>query len=138
MTRRNVRKQEWVFPLFSPDADDRLSLNFHRFVILYISCDTRSVGLGQHCLPKVYNGFKAVLLLYSICPSFFQQGCYRHIKKIFQQLEVCLCQFVCSYWQNSPFITSQQFSLRHFGSQYSPVLYSVVRILGEAVYTRLL
>ena len=46
------------FPLFSPDSDDRLSLNFHRFVVLYISCDTRSVGLGQYCLPKVYNGFK--------------------------------------------------------------------------------
>ena len=55
---KNARKQEWVFPLFSPDSDDRLNLNFHRFVILYISCDTRSVGLGQYCLPKVYNGFK--------------------------------------------------------------------------------
>jgi hypothetical protein len=52
MTWRNARKQEWVFPLFSPDSDDRLSLNFHKFVILYISCDTRNVGLGQHCLPK--------------------------------------------------------------------------------------
>ena len=58
MTQRNARKQDWVFPLFSPDSDDRLSLNFHRFVILYISCDTRSVGLGQYCLPKVYIGFK--------------------------------------------------------------------------------
>ena len=29
----------WVFPLFSPDSDERLSLNFHRFVILYRSCD---------------------------------------------------------------------------------------------------
>ena len=58
MTRRNARKQEWVFPLFSPDSDDRLSLNFHRFVILYISCDTRSVGLEQYCLPKVFNGLK--------------------------------------------------------------------------------
>ena len=57
MTRRNVRKQGWVFPLFSPDSDDRLSLNFHRFVILYISCDTRSVGLGQYCLPKGSNSF---------------------------------------------------------------------------------
>ena len=57
MTRRNARKQEWVFPLFYPDSDDRLSLNFHRFVVLYISCDTRSVGLGQYCLLKVYNGF---------------------------------------------------------------------------------
>ena len=51
-------KQGWVFPLFSPDSDDRLSLNFHRFVILYRSCDTQSVGLGQYCLPKVSNGFK--------------------------------------------------------------------------------
>ena len=58
MTRRNVRKQGWVFLLFSPDSDDQLSLNFHRFVILYISCDTRSVGLWQYCLPKVSNGFK--------------------------------------------------------------------------------
>ena len=57
MTRQTVRKQGWVFPLFSPDSDDRLSLNFHRFVILYISCDTWSVGLGPYCLPKVSNGF---------------------------------------------------------------------------------
>ena len=40
MTRQNVRKQEWVFPFISPDSDDRLSLNFHRFVIVYRSCDT--------------------------------------------------------------------------------------------------
>ena len=53
-----MRKQGWVFPLFSPDSDDRLSLNFHRFVNLYSSCDTGSVGLGQNCLPKVSNGFK--------------------------------------------------------------------------------
>ena len=58
MTRRNVRKQGWVFPLFSPDFDDQFSINFHRFVILYKSCDTRSLGLGQYCLPKVPNGFK--------------------------------------------------------------------------------
>ena len=51
-------KHGWVFPLFSPDSDDWLSLNFHRFVILYRSCDTRSVGFGPHCLPKVSNGFK--------------------------------------------------------------------------------
>ena len=53
MTRRNVRKQEWVFPLFSPDFDDRLSLNFHRFVI--ISCDTRSMDICfvQYCLPML-------------------------------------------------------------------------------------
>ena len=56
MTRGNVRKQGWVFPLFSPDSDDRLSLNFHRFVILY-----RSVGLGLYCLPKVSNGFNTHL-----------------------------------------------------------------------------
>ena len=34
-----------------------MSLNFHRFIILFISCDTRSVGLGQHCIPKVSTGF---------------------------------------------------------------------------------
>ena len=48
MTQRNVRKQVWSFLLFSPDADDRLSLNFHRFLIfyfLYKGCDTQSVGL---------------------------------------------------------------------------------------------
>ena len=44
---------------FSRDSDDRLSLKFHKFVDLYVSCDTRSVGLGQHCLPKVSNGFKS-------------------------------------------------------------------------------
>ena len=58
MTWQNARKQEWVFLLFSLESDDRLSLNFHRFVILYMSCDTQSVGLGQYCLPKVCNNFK--------------------------------------------------------------------------------
>ena len=62
MTRRNVRIQGWVFPLFSPDSDDRLSLNFHRFVILYLSCDTRSVCLGKYCLTKGSNGFKGIVL----------------------------------------------------------------------------
>ena len=33
MTQQNRWKQGWVFPLFSPDSDNRLSLNFHRFVI---------------------------------------------------------------------------------------------------------
>ena len=34
MTRRKVqKKQGCVFPLFSLDSDDQLSLNFHRFVI---------------------------------------------------------------------------------------------------------
>ena len=59
MTRRNVQEQWWVSPWFSPDSDGRLSLNFHRFFILYRSCDTQSVGLGQDCLPKVSNGFKS-------------------------------------------------------------------------------
>ena len=45
MTRQSVRKQGWDSPLFSPDSDDRLSLNFHSFFNFYISCDTRSVGL---------------------------------------------------------------------------------------------
>ena len=64
MTRRNVlnvRKQGWVFPLFFPDSDDQLRINLHRFVILNISCDTRSLGLGQYCLPKVSNGFKEMV-----------------------------------------------------------------------------
>ena len=60
MTWRNMRTQGWVFPWFSPDSDDRVSLNFHRFVIFYRSCDTWSVGLGHYCLPKVSNGFKEV------------------------------------------------------------------------------
>ena len=50
------------FPVISPDSDDRLSLNFHRFVILYISCDTRRVGLGKYCLPKVSNGFERCIV----------------------------------------------------------------------------
>ena len=58
MTRRNERKQGWVFPLFSTDSDVRLSLNFYRFVILYRSCVTLSVGRGHYCLPTVSNGFK--------------------------------------------------------------------------------
>ena len=58
MIRRIARIQGWVFPLFSPDSNDRLSPNFHRFVIWYRSCDTRSVGLGQYCLLKGSNGFK--------------------------------------------------------------------------------
>ena len=57
----NLAEQGWVFPLFSPDSDDQLSLNFHRFVVLYISCDTQSVGRGQHCLPKVSIGFKTLI-----------------------------------------------------------------------------
>ena len=57
MTRRIVQKQGWVFTLFSPYSDDRLSLKFYRFV-KNMSCDTRSVGLGQYCLPKVSNDFK--------------------------------------------------------------------------------
>ena len=76
MTRQNVRKQGWVFPLFSSDSDDRLSLNFHRFFILDISCGTRSVGLGQYCLPKVSNGFNRWLgIFFSIRVSFQIQFC---------------------------------------------------------------
>ena len=73
MTRRNVWKQGWVFPLFSPDSDDRLSLNFHRFVILYRSCDTRSVSLEQYCLPKGSNGFKEMLNLHCTFSSSVKQ-----------------------------------------------------------------
>ena len=53
-----TRENKSVFPLISPDSDDRLSLNFHRFVILYISCDTRSVGLGQYCYRKCIMALK--------------------------------------------------------------------------------
>ena len=35
-TCHDTAKQGWVFTIFSPNSDDRLSLNFHRFVILYI------------------------------------------------------------------------------------------------------
>ena len=68
MTRR---KQGWVFRLFSPDSDGRLSLNFHRFAILYISCDARSMGFGQYCLPKVSIGFKESLLPHLKLKDFF-------------------------------------------------------------------
>ena len=45
--------------------------DFHRLVIIYISCDTRSVGLGQNCLSKVFNGLKSPFLKHicSIVPS---------------------------------------------------------------------
>ena len=36
MTRRNVRKQGWVFPLFSLDSDDRLSLKITGLLLFYI------------------------------------------------------------------------------------------------------
>ena len=70
MTRRNVRIQGWVFPLFSPDSDDRLSLNFHRFVILYRSCDTQSVGLEQYCLPKGSTGLRKILFFKTVKKHF--------------------------------------------------------------------
>ena len=52
-TRHETAKQGWLFPLFSPDLDNQLSLNFHRLVILYISYDTRSVGLWTILLTDV-------------------------------------------------------------------------------------
>ena len=55
---RNVRKQECVFPLFSPDSVGRVSLNFHMFVILYTTCDTRSMGLWTICLPMLCDCFR--------------------------------------------------------------------------------
>ena len=73
-----MRKQDWVFPLFSPDSDDRLSQNFHRFVVLYRSCDTRSVGLGQYCLPKVSNCLK--LKLHLVIRQLFQNN-WQRLKK---------------------------------------------------------
>ena len=80
MTRRNVRKQEWVFPLSSPDSDDRLSLNFHRFGILYVSCDTRSVGLGQYrkCIMALRYKFKMF--------------CKR------EKLELAVAKLLTNYW----------------------------------------
>ena len=53
MTRRNMPKQGWVFPLFSADTG----------LLFYI---TQSVGLGQHCLPKVSTGFKPAM---KMCPA---------------------------------------------------------------------
>ena len=73
---RNARKQEWVFPLFFPDSDDRLSLNFHSFCFIYISCDTRSVGLWKYCLPKVSMALRGISI-----PSFSS---------------ACLCFLPCS------------------------------------------
>ena len=70
------------FPLFSPDSDDRLSLNFHRFVILYRSCDTRSASLGQYCLPKVSNGFIKGSLDTGNCQRLaFTVGVSQHMHK---------------------------------------------------------
>ena len=80
MTWRNARKQGWVFLLFSPDSDDRLSLNFHRFVIWYVSCDTRSVGLGQYCLPKGSNGSKYCIV--SAVPSFVKKQNHKQIIRV--------------------------------------------------------
>ena len=49
------------FPVIFSRLRWRLSPNFHRFVILYISCGTRSVGLRKYCFPKVSNGFKKTI-----------------------------------------------------------------------------
>ena len=71
-----------VFPLFSPDSDDRLSLNFHRIVIWYISCDTRSVGLGHYCLPKVSNGFNKSWCTNYAIPPIAREVIRRHVMNI--------------------------------------------------------
>ena len=63
-----MQKRGWVFPLFSPDSDDRLSLNFHRFVIFYISCDTQSAGLWTILFtsPTVYQQCPMALKITSL------------------------------------------------------------------------
>ena len=70
MTRRNVRKQGRVFPLFTPTT----LTNLARFVILHISCDKRGVGLGQYCLPKVSNGLSvtAIQLIVKTSPQVME------------------------------------------------------------------
>ena len=47
---------------FLPTQMTNWEHNFHRFVVLYISWDTQSVGLGKYCLPKVYNGFNIMFM----------------------------------------------------------------------------
>ena len=64
MTRRILRKQECNFPLFSHDSDDRLSLNFHRFVILYISLIHEVWAFGQYYLPIALKFFSPSLIFH--------------------------------------------------------------------------
>ena len=50
----NERKQGRVFPLYYPNSDDRLSLNFHRFVIFihelwYTKCGPMDKSVYQYC-----------------------------------------------------------------------------------------
>ena len=108
MTRRNVRKQGWVFPVMFPDSDDRFTLNFHRFVILYISCGTQHVGLGQYCLLKVSNGFKSQsrkLGLMGLCQGEtlqWQQQTYQNCELTLSPDIFYLVNCTClSYYQNS-------------------------------------
>ena len=52
-----LHKHRWVFPLFFPDSDDRLSLNFHRFVykLWYTKCgslDNTVLSMMCYCLKE--------------------------------------------------------------------------------------
>ena len=76
MTRRNG----WVFPLFSPDSDDRLSLNFHRFVVTNDRGTSHNSG---SCGILSSNKFVLTFLelskflchkLYKIGPSWFNEN----------------------------------------------------------------
>ena len=83
MTRRNVQKQGWVFPL-SPDSDDRLSLNFHRFVV-FICCDTRSGALDNtvyRCCAIALNIFR-VKTKQGRIQDFLKRGAQRRNKDFF-------------------------------------------------------
>ena len=84
------------FMLFSSDSKDRLSLNFHRFVILYRSCDTRSVSLGKYCLPKGSNGFKE--LRFEFKTLFIENTAdYGPSVRVFSCLWLCICVFLYPY-----------------------------------------
>jgi hypothetical protein len=61
MTRRNVRKQGWVFPVIFSRIRWTIEPKFHRFVILISVVIHELWALGQYCLPKVSYGFKVSL-----------------------------------------------------------------------------
>ena len=51
-------RQGCVFPLFSPDSDDRLIEPKFTQVCYFIVVIHEVWAFGQYCLPKVSNGFK--------------------------------------------------------------------------------
>ena len=89
MTRRNVRKQGWVFPLFFPSTDDRLSLNFHRFVILYILVVIHEVWALDNTVyrkcPMALSSF-----LFHLSKSRYHRYCY------FILINSCILLFILS------------------------------------------